>query len=199
MHESPIIAVECRPVAEGMALIKWPICWVDSGQPRTEDGWKMKSISDCARLSEPTRFNLFVCSLMIELPGMAHAQFDIDSWLSNLLTYWSLSTCFTRSLTAEEGCWRTSWVPMVNSHSTSRTILSPLGINSSQIYSHYHSGKGGQSLPSQNKTHLPEINKPQARISGVEVSMCYPTESNTCIEVTSGQLHSCTDCCRTRV
>jgi hypothetical protein len=38
----------------------------------------------------------------------------------------------------------------------------------------------------QAKTHLPEINKPQERISGVEVSMCYPIDSNTCIEVRSG-------------
>jgi hypothetical protein len=38
----------------------------------------------------------------------------------------------------------------------------------------------------QNKTYLPEneINKPQARISGVEMSMCYPIDPNTCIEVT---------------
>jgi hypothetical protein len=36
---------------------------------------------------------------------------------------------------------------------------------------------------SQNKTHLPEINKPQARISGMEIFMCYPIDSNTCIEV----------------
>jgi hypothetical protein len=37
----------------------------------------------------------------------------------------------------------------------------------------------------QNKTHLPETNKQQARISGVEISMCYPMDSNTCIEVTT--------------
>jgi hypothetical protein len=36
-----------------------------------------------------------------------------------------------------------------------------------------------------NKTHLPEINKPQARISGVELSMCYPVDSNTCTDVTT--------------
>jgi hypothetical protein len=47
-----------------------------------------------------------------------------------------------------------------------------------------------------NKTHLPEINKPHARISGVEISMCYPIDSNTCIEITSGQLHSCKDFCQ---
>jgi hypothetical protein len=35
------------------------------------------------------------------------------------------------------------------------------------------------------KTRLPEINKPQATISGVEISMCYPMDSNTCIEVTA--------------
>jgi hypothetical protein len=33
--------------------------------------------------------------------------------------------------------------------------------------------------------HLLEINKPQARISGVEISMCYPIDSKTCIEVTT--------------
>jgi hypothetical protein len=31
----------------------------------------------------------------------------------------------------------------------------------------------------------PEINKPQARISGVEISMCNQIDSNTCIEVTT--------------
>jgi outer membrane receptor for ferrienterochelin and colicin len=36
-----------------------------------------------------------------------------------------------------------------------------------------------------NKMYLSEINKPQARISGVELSMCYPVDSNTCIEVTT--------------
>jgi hypothetical protein len=38
---------------------------------------------------------------------------------------------------------------------------------------------------------MPIINKPQARISGVEISMCYPIDSNTCTEVTKytrGQL-----------
>jgi hypothetical protein len=42
-----------------------------------------------------------------------------------------------------------------------------------------------------NKTHLPEINKPQARISGVEIPMCYPIDSNTCIEVTTHINSSC--------
>jgi hypothetical protein len=36
-----------------------------------------------------------------------------------------------------------------------------------------------------NKTHLPEINIPPARISGVDISMCYSIDSNTCIEVTT--------------
>jgi hypothetical protein len=36
-----------------------------------------------------------------------------------------------------------------------------------------------------NKTRLPKINKPQARISGVEISMCYPIDSNTCIDFTT--------------
>jgi hypothetical protein len=40
--------------------------------------------------------------------------------------------------------------------------------------------KGGRNK-TQHKTHLPEINKPQARISGVEISMCDPIDSNTCI------------------
>jgi hypothetical protein len=31
-------------------------------------------------------------------------------------------------------------------------------------------------------THLPEVNKPQARISGVGMSMCYSIDSNTCIK-----------------
>jgi hypothetical protein len=35
-----------------------------------------------------------------------------------------------------------------------------------------------------NRKYRPEINKPQARISGVEIFMCYPIVSNTCIEVT---------------
>jgi hypothetical protein len=43
----------------------------------------------------------------------------------------------------------------------------------------------------QHKTHLPEINKPQARISGVEISMCYPIDSNTCIKVTTHVDSSC--------
>jgi hypothetical protein len=42
-----------------------------------------------------------------------------------------------------------------------------------------------------NKTHLPEINKPQARITGVEISMCYTIDSNTCIEVTTSMGNYC--------
>jgi hypothetical protein len=38
---------------------------------------------------------------------------------------------------------------------------------------------------------LPEINKPQARISGVEISMYYPIDSDTCIEVTTHMTVSC--------
>jgi hypothetical protein len=33
---------------------------------------------------------------------------------------------------------------------------------------------------------LPEVNKPQARISGVGIFHSSPLHSNTCIEVTSG-------------
>jgi hypothetical protein len=39
--------------------------------------------------------------------------------------------------------------------------------------------------PPQSKTHLPEINKPQARICGLEISISYPIVSNICITVTT--------------
>jgi hypothetical protein len=99
-----------------------------------------------------------------------------------------------------------SWAPSINSHSASRTTLlghqgltvtPPVGlrsfhpwINSCQIRSPCHSQKRGQSQPSTQDTPLRD-NKPQERISGVAISMCYPIDSNTCIEVTTCVNNSC--------
>jgi hypothetical protein len=78
-----------------------------------------------------------------------------------------------------------SWAPRVNSHSASRTMLvSPLELTVAKSAPLATLRKLANHSP-QNQTHLPEINKPQTRISGVEISMCYPTDSNTYIEVTT--------------
>jgi hypothetical protein len=64
-----------------------------------------------------------------------------------------------------------SWTPRVNSHSTSRTtLLSPLGwtvAKSAPLTTHRKVANHSH----QNKTHLPEINKPQARRSRVKISI----------------------------
>jgi hypothetical protein len=61
----------------------------------------------------------------------------------------------------------------------SRTgLLSPLILIPSQICFPCHAKEVANHSP-WNKTHLPEINKPQARISGVEISICSPNRVNT--------------------
>jgi hypothetical protein len=83
-------------------------------------------------------------------------------------------------------CW--AWVQLLqyNSRVNSQSGLRffPLEITvakSAPITTHKKVANHG----SRNKRHIPEINKPQARISGVEISMCYPIDSNTCIAVTT--------------
>jgi hypothetical protein len=62
---------------------------------------------------------------------------------------------------------------------TSLVIIVRLAV---RFYSHCHSPEKWPITSPQNKTrHLPEINKTPARISGLEISMCYPIDSNTCI------------------
>jgi hypothetical protein len=89
-----------------------------------------------------------------------------------------------------------SWSPRVNSHSAIRTtLLSPLALTVANSAPNI-TRKRWPITALKTTRHLPEINKPHARIPGVVIPMSYPIDSNTCIEVTSGHLHSCTDSLR---
>jgi hypothetical protein len=70
-----------------------------------------------------------------------------------------------------------SWAPRVDSHSASQTkLLSPMGL----IVAKSAPFTTRRKVANHSPRNLPKINKPQARISGVEISMCYPIDSNTC-------------------
>jgi hypothetical protein len=87
--------------------------------------------------------------------------------LSLKVGYWLSIRLRTKPARISWGWKHASWVPRVNSHSASRTTLhSPLGLtaaNSAPLTTHK---KVANHCP-QIMTRLPEINKPQARISDV--------------------------------
>jgi hypothetical protein len=91
-------------------------------------------------------------------------------------------------------------------HPDNCSEISSKTLKNAQKVSQVGSGSGGKGLKvaksaalatrrkvasPQNKTRLPEINKLQARIYEVEISMCYPVDSNTCIKVITLVRDSC--------
>jgi hypothetical protein len=70
------------------------------------------------------------------------------------------------------------------------TLLSPLRLTVDKSAPLATRKKVANHSP-QNKIHHTEINKPRARISGVEISMCIHIDSKTCIEVTTLVTDSC--------
>jgi hypothetical protein len=117
-------------------------------------------------------FQLLVVVTLIHKTGVASSDVDRNNVGPYRMMVVTIPLALVRLYISGSNVTRTtSWAPRVNSHSARRTtLLSPLGLTVAKSSPLATRRKVDNHSP-RNKTHLPEINQPQARISGVEISI----------------------------